>query len=343
MRSGLFIVALLTLLVLAPTAQADDVFLPLVTTPGVAPADPPVAYPRQASAFGLHDTPIPGGSVDLDRAIEDWQSLGVAWVTVLDPRDELLARASKAGIQVIARVYSRSVFEDGDFGGTARRMVAHGMHYVVPYNEPNLRAECAGNWPDPVAFAARWVAAADAILQQGAYPVLTPLAPEGDYPDMAYLDSFLSEVLKLRGQAWLRDSHVVVGMHAYVLRPGDSFFNRVRAYEDAVKTRMGLDLPILITEGGIAPAALHRGFIWSPEAETIALAQALRDGSLPPYILGATLWLYSNSGQGGHDPRFEDSAWFGTDGPGTIALAIQADAIKQALRTERLFGGWTAK
>ena len=263
-----------------------------------------------------------GGSEGVAEAVRHWRRLGVSWVTVLDPREELLAAAREAGIEVVARVYSPSIYQTGDIEAITRRMVAHGMRYVIPYNEPNLRVECAGNRPDPVDFARRWVEAAEAIGRHHGYPVLTPLAPEGDYPDYAYFRAMLAEVVRLRGVEWLLDLRVVVGVHAYIMRPGGDFRERFYEYNEIVKAQTGLILPMLATEGGVAPG-LPAAAGWSPVEETVAVVRTLLNGGLPDYVLGASLWVYSNRAQGGHDARFEKAAWVGPYGPRPIFEAVE--------------------
>ncbi|MDA8218328.1 MAG: hypothetical protein M0Z94_11995, partial [Dehalococcoidales bacterium] len=260
------------------------------------------SYPRPPGVFGLHDTPIIGGSVNAALAVRHWQSLGVRLVTVLDPREEMLALAQQAGIEVVARVYSPSIHQDGDLGGVTQRAVAHGMHYVVPYNEPNLRSENSGQLPDPVYFARRWVDAAEIIHQYGGYPVLTPLAPEGDYDDVLFLRKMLTEVVNLRGIDWLLNVGVVVGVHPYLMRPGDDSWGHLETYASVMREQLGFVLPMLATEGGLAGQAAQPAAGWSPEVEVTALAERLRRGDVPEYLLGATLWLYSNEAQAGHDP-----------------------------------------
>ncbi len=278
-------------------------------------------YPRPANAFGLHDTPIIGGSQGVRQAIEHWRNLGVGWVTVLDPREELLSAARAAGIQVVGRVYSPSIHETGDLVRVTKRMVAYGMRYVVPYNEPNLVSETAGAPPDPVAFARRWVAAAEVIARYHGYPLLTPLAPEGDYPDLAYFERMLAEVVRLRGTRWLLDLRVAVGLHAYVLRPGDDFFERFHKYDATVRAQCGFSLPLLATEGGLGPDAGAAASAAGEEMLTIV--RALTEADLPATFFGASLWLYANAAQGGRDGRFERAAWYGPEGPRGVFRAVQ--------------------
>ncbi len=298
-------------------------------------------YPRPANAFGLHDTPIVGGSQGVRDAIGHWRSLGVGWVTALDPREELLIAARDAGIQVVGRVYSPSIYETGDLVRVTKRMVAHGMRYVVPYNEPNLLSETRGTPPDPVAFARRWVADAEVIARYHGYPVLTPLAPEGDYPDLPYFEQMVAEVVRLRGAQWLLDLRVAVGLHAYVLRAGDDFFERFYKYDAIMRAQSGLSLPLLATEGGLAPDAPGAA-AWAPGEETLSIVRALREGNLPAHFLGASLWLYANGAQGGHDYRFERAAWYGLEGPREVFSAVQRlneQSLGQSAQAEGEGGG----
>ncbi|TAK34487.1 MAG: hypothetical protein EPO21_09475 [Chloroflexota bacterium] len=274
------------------------------------------AVPAPRSSFGLHDTPIIGGSSDLDRAFRDWEDLNVSWITVLDAREELLRRANQAGITVINRVYSRSIFEPGDLRGDTRRMVRYGMRYVIPYNEPNLIGENAGRTPDPIDFAQRWIAAAEVIHAEGGYPVLTPLAPEGDHPDVDYFQKYLGAVVAAKGAQWLLDYHVAVGVHSYILRPTDSYLGRFQTYDSIVRQVVGQSLPMLGTEGGVVMGKEHPSNTADVAlAKTLEIVKQVQQPDWPRHILAATVWLYSNKAQGGHDDQFEQYAWLGQRGP----------------------------
>jgi len=283
------------------------------------------AYPRPRAIFGLHDTPILGGSLDVPTAIEHWQALGVGSVTVLDPRPELLAAAREAGIMVIARVYSGSIYETGDLAGVTRRMVQNGFRYVVPFNEPNMRLECASGQPDPVSFARRWVAAAEVIEREGGYPVLTPLAPVGDYADDRYFAAMLAAIVNLRGAQWLVDIHAVVGVHAYEV-PGQDYRSILQRYAQATRDRLGTTLPLLATEAGTPPSDQY-----SPAAaeasweRSLAIHWELVKRPLPEYVLAVNIWVYSNRAQGGHDVRWESSAWYAQPGTHSFLHIVRDD------------------
>jgi hypothetical protein len=295
--------------------------------------DAPAGPVAPAGAFGLHDTPVLGGSRDLDRAFADWRAWEVRWVTVLNPRTELLRRARAEGIGVIARVWSPAPGDPGDLVTITRRMVALGQRYVVPYNEPNLRAEW-GSEPDPEVFAGRWLTAADTILALGGTPVLTPLAPNGDYPEDLFFARFLAAVVAARGPAWLIEHRVALGLHVYLQETADEALPYIRRYTDHVRAHLGHDLPVLVTEGGFwlpsgsPPARYHLAV-----QRTAALATAVRQGRLPVQAL--TFWLYSNLAQGGHDARWERAVWFTSSGPTPLAVAARPEI---ALATEEPAG-----
>jgi len=298
------------------------------------------SYPRPSGRFGIHDTPILGGSRDPGRAVSDWRSLGVSWVTVLNPREDLLAQARAAGIEVVARVYSSSIYEPGDLAAITTRVVRYGFHYVVPYNEPNLLSETGGDAPDPVDFARRWVVAAEIIRRHGGYPVLTPLAPGGNYPDQEYFTRMLAEVVRLRGVRWLLEAHVTIGVHAYILGPGEDLFERFASYAQVSRAQVGLVLPMLAAEGGIAPVAPPPSPTWSPTQAVVAAVRTLRTGELPDYVLAVDFWLYANRVQGGRDAAFEPAAWLTSFGPREVFRAVQDLATAPATGAIGLSGNW---
>ena len=330
LRKGLSPVSVLALaaclLVLVPQpALAADFHAASTVSLSLAAESEWAEYPRPRAVFGLHDTPILGGSADVRTATNHWQALGVGSVTVLDPRPELLAAARRAGIMVVARAYSSSIFDQGDLRGVTKAMVDNGFRYVIPFNEPNLRVECQGREPNPVDFARRWVEAAAIIHRAGGYPVLTPLAPVGDYPDDRYYAEMLTEILRLRSAEWLLSVHAVVGLHAYEV-PGQDYRSILQRYAEATRARVGRYLPLMATEAGVPPATgTSLPAAEASWARSLSIRWELSNRPLPEYVLAVNLWVYSNRAQGGHDQRWEGAAWFAQPGVHSFLHVVRDD------------------
>lgn len=165
-------------------------------------------YPRPQgdNGRGVHYAPTimgqPTGMVDF--FVTELLAMNIKWVKIMQgdiPKIEhpyLVEQLVAHDIEPILRVY-RPYNEPYEYLGTiVGGGVPLGIHYYELYNEPNIGG-FPGGWHDGEAISVErmlelWLPAAEAIQNAGGYPGLPSLAAGGDYDDMVFLRTFLSQL-----------------------------------------------------------------------------------------------------------------------------------------------------
>lgn len=287
-------------------------------------------HPDRDNGRGMHW--IPTTSQDhatIDRFVAEAQRMGVRWVTFLNngaavgDNDYLVSKLAGAGIEPIMRIYSPSLAPlHGDIEGLVRHYVGLGVHYVQPFNEPNLAVENGGAAPSVDRYLDAWIPAARAIIAGGGLPGFGALSPGGDANDIQFLKDALTGLhhrgeIGLLNRGWL-SMHNYTHNHPIAERADTDGFFKFRAYHQILRDALGRDLPIIGTEGGT--------FVGEHEDTTLAAVDTataramtgqayryMRD-QREPWNFVYSFWTIANEAGGGTDSGFSDQALFGANG-----------------------------
>ncbi len=300
----------------------------------------PPEIPKTFTIFGLHGTPNPGGSDNLELTITDARRLRAKWWVALDPTEEELAAFGNAGINVITRL----LLPDNNFNA---RLIESAIKkpnisnlLIQPFNEPNRDVENGGKVVSPEEHMRQaFIPAARAIISRGAIPLLTPLAQraqDGGIDEGSYFARML-DVLK-REAPDILSGNLAIALHNYIFEPGEDFWQRPRQLAEIVRTSLGFIPPIYITEAGLHQS-LEKQF--SEEllaSETIRLLDSSIPNDLP--VKAFCIWVYANFAQRPANHRsiieneevraFELAAWRKGDGETPIFLAVENYASQQS-------------
>ncbi len=284
------------------TYVRGDTFAPLALS----------SFPKPTSnnGRGLHWFPTTRQSrAVIDRFIPELTAMRIRWVVVLQgmndwdmvANDYLVDQLNAAGIMPVIRL----VGEVGEMdyrrlGWIVARYRERGVRYFQVFNEPNAESEWSAPAPHtPERFALYWVQAAEVVAANGGLPGLSPMSPSIDNSDLAFFNAALAELARLGRYDLINMSWVSI--HNYGGMSTDGFF-RYRQYDAAVRKVFGGSLPILITEGGMETAM--------GTAPVITAMYSFVEREREPYLLAFAPWLIGNKVGGGHDPLWEEAAWF---------------------------------
>ncbi len=243
--------------------------------------------------------------------------------TQVGSNDYLVRRLVEKGIMPVMRVYTH---EGRPIQGDLERLVRHyrqlGVHYYQLYNEPNLRHENVGAYPDVDRYLDRWIPAAKAVLRAGGLPGFGALAPGGDFDDLAFLQESLKR-LKERGEVSVLD-RAWLAVHNYLMdRPVDDpeqlGFRRYQRYDAIVRQALGRSLPMISTEGGVH---LDSRLDERQQAELLRAAYKAMEGREPHYF-AYSVWTIANEAGGGHDRTYSRQALFRPDSTHPIVETLR--------------------
>lgn len=298
-------------------------------------------YPRPAGDTGRGFHWIPTLHSDpgvVDRFVQDAKNMGASWMTFLNDgtqvggNDYLVKKLVENHIEPVMRIYTANGSPiSGDLTGMVRHYADLGVHYFLPYNEPNLPSENPDGQVSAGGYVDRWIPAAKAILAGGGLPGIGGLAPGAPVDDVQFLHATLDEVKKrgatdLLNQAW-------ISVHNYTFnRPVDyqadsNGFLKFRWYDHVVRQELGRDVPIISTEGGprMGDDVDHR----YPPVDEARRDQIAADAFAyldhrEPYFFAQTQWVLANEAGGGHDPAWSADALYGPDGaPTPLAQTLE--------------------
>jgi hypothetical protein len=330
-------------------------------------------YPRPAGDTGIGFHWFPDMFHYEERHLELFlpklKAMGASWLTVLSepakPIPEPFIRGLvAAAIEPVVRVYTYPIgpIDQVGLAEMCKQYAAWGVHYVHVYNEPNLTDEWGGALPgDPVQRFMDLVRPCLATMwrTEGIVPVLTPLAPGGNYRDVTFFRQML-ECLFARGQRYLF-SKLAVGLHNYALNhpldwgaggrrawpatsetctpAGSQDSNGFRQYEwydELVRERVGFSLPMVVGENGALPGsrsdANYPAIDGPLHAERHAeMARRVRAGETPEYLFNNAFWILSAA----DGNMFAGQRWFRDSGEPALVESVRAmeGVAKQARDT----------
>ena len=338
-------------------------------------------YPRPCddTGIGFHYFPDINHyeADDLDRWIEELTSLGTSWLCLLSDISEpiphfFMQALLKSEIEPIIRLCTPTI-QAVDMNDLTRLLDTYsswGVRYVHLYNEPNLIREWGWEvWSQP-GLVERYVdlliPVMEVMINVGLYPLLTPLAPGGDYWDLSFLRSEL-QIIKERGKAYLFN-HLAIGVHNYPFnkplmwghggqvrwpaakphycppRSQDHLgFLLPQWYDEVIRQQVGWSLPIICTENGPRIGDnQHPNFPTVDEKRhaqiCLDMSQRLMDGQLPDYIFNNCFWLLAN----GEGNPFEGHAWYKRDGGQVSAVEAMKTLPKHSRHRSGLGSDWGA-
>ena len=266
--------------------------------------------PTSNNGRGLHWFPTTRQSrAVIDRFIPELTAMRIRWVVILQgmndwdmvANDYLVDQLNAAGIMPVMRL----VGEVGDMdyrrlGWIVARYRERGVRYFQVFNEPNAESEWSAPAPHtPERFALYWVQAAEVVAANGGLPGFSPMSPRIDNSDLAFFSAALAELARLGRYDLI--NLLWISIHNYGGMSADGFF-RYRQYDAAVRKVFGGSLPIMITEGGMETAI--------GTAPVISAMYGFIEREREPYLLAFAPWLIGNKVGGGHDPLWEEAAWF---------------------------------
>lgn len=298
-------------------------------------------YPRPANddGYGFHISASPNPpdpNVLREQVIPLLKQLHARWVTVWAADDNQVDRVKllvDAGFEVVLRVHPQGAPHPWYVPDPAmvRRYTAIGVHYIVPGNEPNLKAENQGGRADPDAIAWQWVQASDNIKAGGGIPVLYPMSPGGDAMDSRVLLAHIFVWAKQHDMLDAFDGAAVAIHNRPMNKPLDvrdsTSFLDYEWVDDLVQSYMGRSLPLLGTEAGYTyndlvdprypriTAAMHRDY-------NLAIVTGFRDGRWRDSLFCQNFWLLSGFGHYAFpaDWWVGNPLYYGKDLPAVAAL-----------------------
>ena len=298
-------------------------------------------YPKPAGDTGrgfhwiptLHQDPAA-----VDTFVQDAKNLGASWVTFLNDgsnvgqNDYLVQKLVENNIEPVMRIYTPNGQPiSGDLTGMVQHYAALGVHYFLPYNEPNLPEENPNGQVSASGYVDRWIPAAKAILAGGGLPGIGGLAPGAPVDDVQFLHATLDEI-KRRGATDLLNK-AWISVHNYTFNRPASYqddsngFLKFRWYDQVARQVLGRDVPIISTEGGprMGDDVDHR----YPPVDEARRDQIASDtfaylDHREPYFFAQTQWVLANQAGGGHDSAWNADALYGANGsPTPLAQTLQ--------------------
>jgi hypothetical protein len=161
---------------------------------------------------------------DLNTWLPELRALGASWVTLVAPNDRAIPEVFirglvSAGIEPILHFHlplDQST-QINDIRLLFHTYARWGVHYVVPFDRPNLRT----SWPATAwaqsnlveRFLDIYLPLAKTATQAGLIPIFPPLEPGGDYWDTAFLRGALQGIQRRGYQQLLQK--LAIGAYAF--------------------------------------------------------------------------------------------------------------------------------
>ncbi len=320
-------------------------------------------YPRPPgdTGIGFHWFPTLGNysQTDLDTFMPRLKALGVNWLALLsDPvgpiSETFIRRLIEEAIEPVIRIYTPTVhaLDQNQLRALAQTYADWGVHYIHPYNEPNLVEEWGDAW-NPEALPDRFMDYALPCLEtlyavDGIIPVLPPLAPGGNYWDLDFFRIML-DLIVVRGKEYLFDK-LAIGIHNYAdnrpldwgrggraawpcaqsgyLPPGcqdHRGFRLFEWYDELVRARVGRSLPMICGENGVIVG--RQGEAAYPPIDealhaqrSVEMSRMVMEGEVPNYVFNNAFWLLA----AGDDNMFAAHRWFRPDGRPVLSQSVNA-------------------
>jgi hypothetical protein len=304
------------------TAIESSALSTLSTVPQLTLADYP--HPPDDNGQGIHWVPTVSQTPEVvDRLVNEAVAMGMKWVVFLNEganvgvNDYLVKKLTQAGIEPIMRVYTPGLtLINGDLEEMVHHYSKLGVHYFQLYNEPNLKVETGGQYPDVDQYLDLWIPAAQQVIKAGGLPGFGALSPQGEMDDRDFLRQSLDS-LKARGQSHLL-GRSWLAMHNYTgprpLNDPDGFM-RFKQYETIIQGALGHLLPIIGTEGG---THITEQVSEQKQIEMVTGAYNYMHHR-EPYNFAYTYWIIAN----GHDSAWDAHALIRPEGPTALAQALK--------------------
>ena len=319
-------------------------------------------YPRPVGDTGIGFHWFPDiyhyYETQFDILIPRLKALGASWLTILSepdkPMPEFFIRGLiEHGIEPVIRVYTPAVrlLDQAALRQLCQTYARWGAHYIHVYNEPNLEGEWE-HW-NPADLPQRFINYLLPCLEtmyaiDGIVPVLTPLAPGGNYRDIEFFRIMLDQIIA-HSKSYLF-SKMAVGIHNYTLNhpldwgkgghaawpcaepfstpPGcqdSNGFRQFEWYDELIRERAGFSLPLICGENGALPGS-HEDKNYLPidtvlHAQRHAeMARLLMENEVPYYVFNNAFWILSAP----DNSTFADHRWFKDNGDPLLVSSIQA-------------------
>lgn len=316
--------------------------------------------PRVDTGIGFHWFPdtYHVQTAHLDLFAPRLKTMGVGWLTVLSEPDKAIPESFMRGlidlgIEPIVRLYTPKIrpLDQAELGRVCLAYARMGVHYVHVYNQPNVDGEW-DTW-SPVNLAERFVSFLAPCLEtmyavEGIVPVLTPLAPGGNFRDIEFFRLVL-ELLIASGKSYLF-SKLAIGLHNYALNhpldwgkggnaawpcatpdstpPGcqdSNGFRQFEWYDELVRSRVGFSLPMISCENGAPPGSyqdrshpqVDRALHAQRHAE---MARVIMENEVPHYVFNNAFWILSAPDAS----MFADHRWFRENGDVLLPASVLA-------------------
>lgn len=264
------------------------------------------------SILGIHDTPIIGGSLNEQLAMDDAKRLGAKyWVSLNPDEDMLKALKENPNLTLITRAYMKDNKYDEKYLTEMMNKLTKYIEkpLVVPYNETNLTFETGGT---PVSARDHiindFIPAAELILKYGGIPLLTPLAqshnpnPSDGFDDIEYFKSMIDTLVRIKEIKPELLNQIKIALHDYISKPGEDIWKYPGQIDDIVMEETGRQIEMYILEGGFSQEA-YKKF----DQQTISSdIPRILSSEIPKKLLvrSWTLWLYSNFAQRPAEDKF---------------------------------------
>lgn len=292
--------------------------------------------PRVFDIYGLHDCPFLGGSPNSDRALADFKRLKVKRVVSLMPADFILDKTSKEGIEMIARAYMpENRFKPDILSSLIERLKLYYPNPIIqPFNEVNLPSQTGWDFRLPESHINDdFIPAAEFISARSGVTILTPPAPNALVEGIStfeYLERMMTELLQKKGQTWIVENNITLGLHPYIFRPEADHWEDVIEMDNMVGRLIGKEPPVYITEAGLhQESSTNR--IFSEEVvakETARILHSPIPSQLQGRLQAYCFWIYASEAQRtpnippGH-PDDELLSWIGVGGDNLVAKAVE--------------------
>jgi len=328
-------------------------------------------YPRPPgdTGIGLHWFPDAHHyrPNDLAAFAPELSALGVSWLAMVSDLDHTVPERfirglRELGIEPIVRICPpKVVYLDPErLRELCRRYASWGVHYIHVYREPNMRDTWA-QW-DPRALPERFMTYLLPCLEtlysiQGLIPLLTPLAPGGDYDDLRFLSWCLDIIIRL-GHDYLFDK-LAIGIQNYAFNKSLTWgeggpvrwpcaqpyytppgcedhvgFRLFEWYDALVRKRIGRSLPLICCENGLLIGNVEHPDFPPVDAglhavRTVEICRLTMEGHLPDYLFNNAFWLLACEAD---HPAVADR-WYTPGGEPTLPLTVKA--LKEAEKLPR--------
>ncbi len=286
------------------------------------------------------------------------KALGTSWLTILSEPDKpipgfFVKGLIEQGIEPVVRIYTPTVrpFEQSTLRALCETYARWGVHYIHVYNEPNLEGEWDTWNPDnlPETFMGHLLPCLETMYSvDGIVPVLTPLAPGGNYRDIEFFRIMLDQIIA-SGKTHLFNK-LAIGIHNYALNhpldwgqggheawpcaeplntpPGcqdSNGFRQFEWYDELVRERTGKSLPMICGENGALPGSCEDANYVPVDAGLHAalhteMARLVMENEVPYYVFNNAFWILSAP----EGSRFAEQRWYRDDGEPELADAIVA-------------------